>query len=452
MPKGMHTFRPTLELLEDRTVPYALSGYKWALPNMSASYVPDGTVLNGGAASSLFSMLDARYATSTWQREFARALQTWASVTPLNFHFVADSGLPQGTSGLVQGDSRFGDIRVGARPMWYLAYTFYPSNSSTAGGDLALSPNYKFYIGSPYDLYSVFLHESGHALGLAHSYVSGAVMYPSVKGVYAGLSADDIAGIRAIYGARMPDAYDVRASNDTLSSSTPLTLDTSGSAILAADLTTLADVDCYRLTVPAGLGGSWTIAVDARGLSLLSPMLSVYDAAGNLVARASAGTAYGTAATVTLTGLVAGQTYTLVADGATGDVFGMGAYRLTIGPTGTGSSTTSSSSGTATSTTSTGSGAALVPDGERERFLHAHQLLPPWGGDGLDPAAGNEEPVHRPVMFLFPPNRAADPVTGQSPGLASWGASLAPPSTTGPAEDALPFLSEAWIDLDLPPI
>jgi hypothetical protein len=60
MPKSMHNFRPTLGLLEDRTIPYALSGYKWALLSTSASYVPDGTVLKGGAASSLFSMLDAR--------------------------------------------------------------------------------------------------------------------------------------------------------------------------------------------------------------------------------------------------------------------------------------------------------------------------------------------------------------------------------------------------------
>ena len=34
-------------------------------------------------------------------------------------------------------------------------------------------------------------------------------------------------------------------------------------------------------------------------------------------------------ATVKLTGLVAGQTYYFQADGATTDVFGMGAYKLT---------------------------------------------------------------------------------------------------------------------------
>jgi len=134
---------------------------------------------------------------------------------PLNFHFVADSGAAQGTSGFAQCDARFGNIRLGACPMWYLAYTFYPSANITAGGDLALSPNYSFSIGSPYNLYSVLLHESGHALGLGHSSVSGSVMPSTVKGGYTGLTADDDDGIQAIYEARQPGAYDARASNDT---------------------------------------------------------------------------------------------------------------------------------------------------------------------------------------------------------------------------------------------
>jgi hypothetical protein len=92
----------------------------------------------------------------------------------------------------------------------------------------------------------------------------------------------------------------------------------------------VADVDYYKVTVPSGSDGTLTASVDARGLSLLTPQLSVYDASGNLVATASAGTAYGSVATVKLTGLSAGQTYYLAADCATTDVFGMGAYRLAV--------------------------------------------------------------------------------------------------------------------------
>jgi hypothetical protein len=50
------------------------------------------------------------------------------------------------------------------------------------------------------DLYSVALHEAGHALGLGHSDVPGAVMYPYYR-LATTLASDDIAGIQALYGA-----------------------------------------------------------------------------------------------------------------------------------------------------------------------------------------------------------------------------------------------------------
>src|SRR5262249_24614562 len=106
-----------LEPLEERLVPYSVSGYAWANPNVSVRYMPDGTLISSSYPSNLFSVYNAAYPQATWQREFARALQTWASVSPLNFHFVTDDGSPQGTAGLAQGDGRFGDIRLGGYNM-----------------------------------------------------------------------------------------------------------------------------------------------------------------------------------------------------------------------------------------------------------------------------------------------------------------------------------------------
>ncbi len=322
-------YRPSLEPLENRLVPYALSGSSWAITNVSVSYMPDGTLISSSYPSTLVATYDAAYPTATWQYEFARALQTWASVTPLNFHFVADDGSPQGTSGLAQGDSRFGDIRLGGYNMGsgILGLGWSPGTTTTAG-DLTLNTNSAYPIGSMPDLYSIFLHEIGHALGLNHSTVHPAVMEGGLWAVYPGLYADDIAGIQAIYGARQPDAYDATAANDNFASASPLTL-SYGAVTVSADLTTVGDLDYYRVVVPAGSDGTLTVSVDARNLSLLISKVSIYDASGNLVATASAGSAYGSVATVSLTGLVTGQTYTLVADGGTTDVFGMGAYRLT---------------------------------------------------------------------------------------------------------------------------
>ncbi|KAA8529517.1 hypothetical protein F0562_033684 [Nyssa sinensis] len=52
-----------------------------------------------------------------------------------------------------------------------------------------------------YDLETVALHEIGHILGLDHSTVEDAIMYPILPfGEGKGLHGDDIIGIRALYG------------------------------------------------------------------------------------------------------------------------------------------------------------------------------------------------------------------------------------------------------------
>jgi predicted Zn-dependent protease len=50
--------------------------------------------------------------------------------------------------------------------------------------------------------FAVAAHEFGHSLGLSHSSVQGAIMFPyyqSVDGSFL-LHSDDITGIQAIYG------------------------------------------------------------------------------------------------------------------------------------------------------------------------------------------------------------------------------------------------------------
>jgi hypothetical protein len=267
--------------------------------------------------------------TAIWQRQFARALQTWSNVSGLNFHGVNDDGSPTGTSGQSQGDSRFGDIRLGAHPLdGFVGYAYYPS-STTKGGDITINPNYTFKVGSHIDLYSVLLHETGHALGLKHS-SSGTIMYQNITGVYSDLSTDDIDGIQAIYGARQDDLFDLNSRNDSLASASSLNLDGDGDGFFAADLTTIGDLDYYELNAPTSANGNLTVSVDVDGLSLLASQVSLFDAAGALVSSVDVGAAYGTNATLQFSGVVAGETYYLLADGATTDEFGMGAYRLDV--------------------------------------------------------------------------------------------------------------------------
>src|SRR5207249_3654800 len=78
---------------------------------------------------------------------------------------------------------------------------FYPApgNSEPIAGDMHLDADEIWRVGASIDLYSVTLHELGHALGLGHSDLPSAVMYPYYK-MSTKLSADDIAGIQALYG------------------------------------------------------------------------------------------------------------------------------------------------------------------------------------------------------------------------------------------------------------
>jgi hypothetical protein len=332
-PPQLFRFRPLLEALEDRITPYVLSGYQWANVNVSVSYMPDGTLISSSYPSNLFAVYNAAYPQATWQREVARALQSWADVSNLNFHFVSDDGAPQGTAGPAQGDSEFGDIRIGGYNMGsgILGIGWNPGSTTTAG-DVELNTSSAFPIGSIPDLASVVMHEVGHGIGFNHTLVDPAVMEGGLWGTYPGPYADDIAGVQAMYGARRPDAYDAAASNNTLATATALTL--SGGAVnINADITTMADVDYYKVTAPASSDGTLTVLVDARNLSLFDPKITVLNSSGTQLATASA-SSYGDMATVSLTGLVAGQTYYLEVSGATTDPFGMGAYKLSaqLGP------------------------------------------------------------------------------------------------------------------------
>ncbi|NLY02133.1 MAG: matrixin family metalloprotease [Rhodopirellula sp.] len=266
----------------------------------------------------MFAELDAVAPRDVWQREFARALQTWANHSNLNFFESTDDGTMRGLQGT---------IRLAAIPHNYgIAYAVPPS-TSLVGGDIVLNANASFAMTGFNDLYTTLVHESGHSLGLGHTLAESAVMRAYAgRPLPGGVGLDDIISIQALYGARQPDAFDAAAANDSFATATSLQPADPNSATYSADLTSHADVDYYRITIPAGTK-TLTVAVDARELSLLAPKIAVYDQFQNLIATATG--KYGTVAAVEIP-VTPGQTYTLVADGATDDEFGMGAYRLNV--------------------------------------------------------------------------------------------------------------------------
>lgn len=376
---------PAFDALEDRVVPYAVTGNSWVTPDLvTLSFQPDGTNL-GGVVSNLFAKFNARFGSSiAWQNQILRAAQQWALQTNLNFTLVADNGSESGSGLYMEGDPGFGDIRVGGyafgRSSLAMAYLPPPATNYSLAGDIAFNTSQTFNIGSTYDVFTVAMHEIGHALGLGHSTTNSAIMAANYSGSKNGLNGDDVSGIRKIYSAgsaRSPDAYDRTAANNSFGSASVLTVDSTTKIALLTnlDLTTTSDVDYYKLVVPAGSASTLSVTVQSSGLSLLSPMVTLYNAKQNQLASAGgptpAGVIYNGRTLTTKATVTPGQTYYIKVTGAETannlSAFEVGRYALVLNVgTGTSPAVPTPNTTVANSSPLTSSGGiANSPSGDR---------------------------------------------------------------------------------------
>lgn len=133
--------------------------------------------------------------------EIERALLEWANYVQVHFR-QGDSPVAHRNLNILFASGHHGDPYPFDGPSRVLAHTFYPAppNPEPIAGDLHFDDDENWQVGARLDVFSVALHELGHALGLGHVDDPNAVMYPYYRQV-SGLSEVDIAGIRQLYAA-----------------------------------------------------------------------------------------------------------------------------------------------------------------------------------------------------------------------------------------------------------
>jgi hypothetical protein len=329
--------RLSVEILEDRLNPHSF-GVPWADgAHLTLSFVPDGTTVQG-APSMLFQTLSPLGSSSTWQREVLRAFQTWAVHADLNIGVVDDSGVPLGMSGGVQGDARFGDIRIAARPMseeTFASASPFSWTGTTWSGDIILNSNYPFSLGNQagkVDLYSVILHEAGHVLGLEHSATTTDAMF-DVYHFQTGLSGADISQVQDLYAPRGQDDYDAAtdAGNASFATASPLGFVLT-SASLNGTLTSTSDADYYTFNTLPPLGITAVhVQLKTSGLSQLLARVSVYNAQQRLIASQVATDPLNGDLTIRIGGISLFTKYYVKVEDATPGLNSVGNYQLRVG-------------------------------------------------------------------------------------------------------------------------
>lgn len=156
---------------------------------------------NGGVALQyFFDSLTPKLDSNAARSEIERALAEWARYANITFSAAQQASAAHSIDILFASGSH-GDAYpfVGTN---VLAHTFFPAplNAEPIAGDMHFNAAESWGVGSGIDLFSVALHEAGHALGLGHSDNPNAVMYPYYR-LSTGLTSDDIAAVQELYGS-----------------------------------------------------------------------------------------------------------------------------------------------------------------------------------------------------------------------------------------------------------
>ncbi|TWT96870.1 Matrixin [Botrimarina colliarenosi] len=201
---------------------FTLAGSQWPQPSGDGTPVTItysyNNFLDGGLKDPMGVSVSADYLRLVTEEAFG----LWAAVAPLNFLEVPDVGTPVFTANTTAYNAypadSFGQVRLNHRFIngtdaqngmpTTKALAYFPGNGGNIAGDIHFDNGDPWaVVGTPSepDVLGILTHEIGHTLGINHSAIDGAVMFPAaLRRVGPGtglLTDDDIAAVQSIYGA-----------------------------------------------------------------------------------------------------------------------------------------------------------------------------------------------------------------------------------------------------------
>jgi predicted Zn-dependent protease len=168
----------------------------------TANFVVDGRKWDHTDIKFSFRELTPDLEASQVRQAIKDAFGLWQAASSLTFREVGEQDNVDIVIRFVRSDHGDGDGFDG--PGHVLAHAFFPPpNAGLLAGDAHFDDDESWSLDIPAsgtDLITVAAHEFGHSLGLAHSQVQGALMFPFYDGPNRKLHDDDKAGIKQLYG------------------------------------------------------------------------------------------------------------------------------------------------------------------------------------------------------------------------------------------------------------
>ena len=134
-----------------------------------------------------------------------KAFDMWQQVSGLSF---SESSADSADIQILFAKGEHGDGNPFDGPGGTLAHAYFPSQGHAISGDAHFDDDEKWSV-TPnvgVQIINTLTHEFGHSIGLRHSRVRGAMMFPWYTPTTLSLSNDDIQGVQALYGSSVTNS------------------------------------------------------------------------------------------------------------------------------------------------------------------------------------------------------------------------------------------------------